>query len=190
MSEFYKYIDAPLCLNALPKVKNFTKSHLGTLISLGFLTFFFYLFIKKIIDYPKSYQIAFHEMFIEDKDKEPIITFGFKISDENIRSEIYDSNNQLINKSILKTCDENLNEIKNGNIDLNNYTCFINSKFFVSNSTNHLIKFHLIIKNLSYINDDNRVKFSIKFKEPTINHEKKILLFILKKLKNLITFMT
>ena len=26
---------------------------------------------------------------------------------------------------------------------------------------------------MSYINDDNRVKFSIKFKEPTINHEKK-----------------
>ena len=94
-------------------------------------------------------------MFIEDKDKEPIITFGFKISDENIRSEIYDSNNQLINERVLKTCDENLNEIKNGNIDINNYTCFVNNKFFVSNSTNHLIKFHLIIKNLSYINDDN-----------------------------------
>ena len=173
MSEFYKYIDASLSRNDLPKTKNFTKSHLGTLISFGFLITFLCVLIYTIINYPKSYQIAFHELFIEDKDKEPIITFGFRTSEENIINEIYDSNNQLLNNSILKICDENLNEIKNGSIDINNYSCFINHKFFVSNSTNHLIKFHLFFKNESYINDDDRIKFSIKFKEPTINHEKK-----------------
>ena len=174
MSEFYKYCDLSLSPNDLPNSKGYTKSHMGTFLTLGFVIYMLYFIFMTKCNISKTYKISFYETFLDDEDKEPVITFGFKIQNDIIRYELLDSNNQNITENITKICDENLNEIKNDSIDDSHfYTCFKKKKFFVSNSTNHLIKIHFFFNNESSIegDDNNRIKLSIKFKEPIINHE-------------------
>ena len=171
MSELYKYCDLSLNHNAHPNSKNNTKSHLGTLISIVFIIYCIYYIIKTVINFERSYKIAFNEIFIDNVDNEQIITFEFKTSDDISRYEIYDSNNKEINENISIICDENLNEIKTDDIKLNNYTCFVNHKFSGSNYSNHLLKIHFYTKNETLKQDNTRIQLSIKFKEPTINHE-------------------
>ena len=171
MTEFYKCVDLSLSRNDLPKSKNNTKSHLGALITLGFLIYSLKYIIETCLNYSKSYKIALYEIFLDTDDKEQIIEFGFKIPYDIIKYEILDQNNIIINETLLGKCDENLKEIKEGDIEGNYYICFINHKFFVSNNTNHLLKIHFFLKNITYIEEEERIKLSIKFREPIINHE-------------------
>lgn len=171
MTDIYKYLDLSLSSNDLPKSKKNTKSHLGTLIS---IIFFIYCIITTIIEiqnYSKSYKISFHELFTDYNDNEQVISFGFKIPYDIIKYVIYDSNNNVINDTIIKKCDENLNILKDGDVELNNYTCFVNQKFYGSNSTNHLIKIHFFFTDEIFNEEGKRYTLNIKFKEPIINNE-------------------
>ena len=171
MSNIYQYFDLSLSRNDLPKSKPNTKSHFGTLISIGFGIYIIYYIISQILKIPKSYKISFHELFTDYNDNRQIITFGFKIPYDIIKYIIYDSNNITINDNKTKICDENLNILEDGELGINNYICFVNETFSVSNSTNHLIKIHFIFTNESFLKEGNRYTLSIKFKEPIINHE-------------------
>ena len=171
MSNIYQYFDLSFCRNDLPKSKPNTKSHFGTLISIGFGIYIIYYIISQILKIPKSYKISFHELFTDYNDNRQIITFGFKIPYDIIKYIIYDSNNITINDNKTKICDENLNILEDEELGINNYIFFVNETFFVSNSTNHLIKIHFIFTNESFLKEGNRYTLSIKFKEPIINHE-------------------
>ena len=94
-------------------------------------------------------------------------------------------NNIINNNKLTKICDENLNELKDVDIELNNYTFFVNKKFFISNSINHLIKLHFNFKNESFKKEGERYKLSIKFKEPIIKHENQEPFIYLKNIKEL-----
>ena len=100
MSEFYKYCDLSLSPNDLPNSKGYTKSHMGTFLTLRFVIYMLYFIFMTKCNISKTYKISFYETFLDDEDKEPVITFGFKIQNDIIRYELLDSNNQNITENI------------------------------------------------------------------------------------------
>lgn len=163
---------------SIPFLKRAAVSCSGLILSIGTLLYSLGYIISEMAQYRAYYTVSYSPDFVKINDeKDKKITFGFRLDPKwkkAIDINIFDSDNQLIDKNIIKFCDENLNEIKENNSSKNNYICLIDYKITESNITNHIIKIRLIntYKNIPNHNESERLTLFTKFKEPRIRHDK------------------
>ena len=173
---FLSYLDFLHNPKSFPRIKRSAISVLGIIIFLTLVLSCIGIVIYKWVTYEQNYVLTYSQGFIEKGDINQKISFGFRTDEfwrKFVHFKIYDSSNKDVFENMTKICDENLNEIKENETNYNNYTCLINYEIKGSNISNHLIKIRLLHINKSAENKTvERLPFHIKFKEPSIKHDK------------------
>lgn len=150
--------------NIFPRTLKSTKSNFGIIITFAFIGYtIYYIWFEEINKYYLKYTVSYKHDFLKiSNDKNQKISFGLKIDKswaKNIELEFINQNNNIISKNLIKICDENLIELKNNEINENNYSCILNYALKGSHISNHIIKVHLKYNDKYKIHKIKQIEF-------------------------------
>ena len=157
----------------LPLVKKDSNSKCSVTLSIIFFCFYIGYEIYKISDYSNDFKLTYSQDFIQDKDYyNKKVTFAFGIDkklNDSIKLIFYDSTNQIIDNNLIKICNPNLKELKEGKmVGTMDYYCFID---YPINGTDRTYIFRVdIVYEGSLKNIPSRFYLYGVFNEPRIKH--------------------
>ena len=156
----------------LPSVKKNTASSCGASLSILFVISYIAYEIYIFFDYNNDFKLTYSQDFQQTNiDTGRKITFGFKLSNnkdfnDSFKLQIIDSNNA----NSIKKCDPLLREVEENSNSTNNYYCFIDYPINGSKHVNHIFEVRIINEGEIKENINSFLLFSMRFKEPRINH--------------------